>query len=81
MTESTDPQAGPATGPASTPATSPATSPVDPQELRASETDAERTARFERDALPFLDQLYSAGSQSVSVSELQCVDRAVYRSL
>src|SRR3954454_12986720 len=24
------------------------------------ETDAERTARFERDALPFLDQLYSA---------------------
>ena len=26
----------------------------------AQETDAERTARFERDALPFLDQLYSA---------------------
>lgn len=26
----------------------------------ATETDAERTARFERDALPFLDQLYSA---------------------
>jgi RNA polymerase sigma-70 factor, ECF subfamily len=52
MTESTDPQAGPATGPKS--------SPVDPDELRANETDAERTARFERDALPFLDQLYSA---------------------
>src|SRR6187431_2095641 len=48
MTESTDPQAGPATGA------------VDPDELRANETDAERTARFERDALPFLDQLYSA---------------------
>ena len=30
--------------------------PVDP----ATETDAERSARFERDALPFLDQLYSA---------------------
>jgi RNA polymerase sigma-70 factor, ECF subfamily len=29
---------------------------VDP----ATETDAERSARFERDALPFLDQLYSA---------------------
>ena len=26
----------------------------------ATETEAERTARFERDALPFLDQLYSA---------------------
>jgi RNA polymerase sigma-70 factor (ECF subfamily) len=26
----------------------------------ATETDAERSARFERDALPFLDQLYSA---------------------
>ena len=26
----------------------------------ATETDAERTARFERDALPFLDQLYGA---------------------
>ena len=26
----------------------------------ATETDEERTARFERDALPFLDQLYSA---------------------
>ena len=26
----------------------------------ATETDAERTARFERDAMPFLDQLYSA---------------------
>src|SRR6476619_3457026 len=47
MTESTDPQAGPATGA------------VDPDELRANETDAERTARFERDALPFLDQLYA----------------------
>src|SRR4029079_16546486 len=52
MTESTDPQPGPATGPKS--------SPVDPDELRANETDAERTARFERDALPFLDQLSSA---------------------
>ena len=29
---------------------------VDP----STETDDERTARFERDALPFLDQLYSA---------------------
>ena len=29
---------------------------VDP----ATETDDERSARFERDALPFLDQLYSA---------------------
>ncbi len=27
---------------------------------RETETDAERSARFERDALPFLDQLYSA---------------------
>src|SRR5690242_19864076 len=27
---------------------------------RATETDEERTLRFERDALPFLDQLYSA---------------------
>ena len=26
----------------------------------ATETDAERTARFERDALPYLDQLYGA---------------------
>ena len=26
----------------------------------ATETDADRSARFERDALPFLDQLYSA---------------------
>ena len=26
----------------------------------ATETDAERSARFERDAMPFLDQLYSA---------------------
>jgi len=52
MTESTDPQAGRASGPKS--------SPVDPDELRANETEAERTARFERDALPFLDQLYSA---------------------
>ena len=33
---------------------------VDPATVLASETDAERTARFERDALPFLDQLYSA---------------------
>jgi RNA polymerase sigma-70 factor (ECF subfamily) len=34
---------------------------VDPAEIdRATETDAERTARFERDALPFLDQLYGA---------------------
>ncbi|QWC84759.1 sigma-70 family RNA polymerase sigma factor [Nocardioidaceae bacterium] len=28
--------------------------------VRAEETDAERAARFERDALPFLDQLYAA---------------------
>ncbi len=34
----------------------PADAPVDP----ATETDAERAARFERDALPFLDQLYGA---------------------
>jgi RNA polymerase sigma-70 factor (ECF subfamily) len=34
---------------------------VDPAEIDpATETDAERTARFERDALPFLDQLYGA---------------------
>ena len=26
----------------------------------ATETEAERTARFERDALPYLDQLYGA---------------------
>ena len=29
-------------------------------DLRESETEAERTLRFEQDALPFLDQLYSA---------------------
>jgi len=35
---------------------------IDPSEIDvATETAAERTARFERDALPFLDQLYSAG--------------------
>lgn len=34
--------------------------PVDPAVDLATETDAERSARFERDALPFLDQLYSA---------------------
>ncbi len=34
---------------------------IDPADIDlATETDAERTARFERDALPFLDQLYSA---------------------
>jgi RNA polymerase sigma-70 factor (ECF subfamily) len=34
---------------------------IDPSEIDvATETAAERTARFERDALPFLDQLYSA---------------------
>jgi RNA polymerase sigma-70 factor (ECF subfamily) len=33
---------------------------VDAEVDLATETDAERTARFERDALPFLDQLYSA---------------------
>jgi len=60
MTESTAPQAGPATGPKTGPKSSPKSSSVDPDELRANETDAERTARFERDALPFLDQLYSA---------------------
>jgi len=32
----------------------------DTQETTTVETDEERTARFERDALPFLDQLYSA---------------------
>lgn len=34
--------------------------PVDAPVDRDTESDAERTARFERDALPFLDQLYSA---------------------
>src|SRR6188508_137643 len=34
---------------------------VDPAEIDvATESEAERTARFERDAMPFLDQLYSA---------------------
>src|SRR3954447_23508903 len=33
---------------------------VDPEVDLATETEAERQARFERDALPFLDQLYSA---------------------
>jgi RNA polymerase sigma-70 factor (ECF subfamily) len=34
---------------------------MDPAEVdRSTETDAQRTARFERDALPFLDQLYGA---------------------
>ena len=33
---------------------------VDPVDDRATESEADRTARFERDALPFLDQLYSA---------------------
>ena len=34
---------------------------IDPGEIdMATETAADRTARFERDALPFLDQLYSA---------------------
>jgi len=33
---------------------------VDPVVDVATETDAERSARFEREALPFLDQLYSA---------------------
>jgi len=33
---------------------------VDPPVDVAAETEAERSARFERDALPFLDQLYSA---------------------
>ncbi len=32
----------------------------DPDTLLAEETDAERVARFERDALPMVDQLYSA---------------------
>jgi RNA polymerase sigma-70 factor, ECF subfamily len=37
------------------------TTPADVDEIDvATETDAERTARFEQDALPFLDQLYSA---------------------
>ena len=34
--------------------------PVDPDALLRDETDEERSARFERDALPFLDQLYGA---------------------
>jgi RNA polymerase sigma-70 factor (ECF subfamily) len=34
--------------------------PVDPAALLRDETDDERSARFERDALPFLDQLYGA---------------------
>ncbi len=39
----------------------PATDDVDLDEIDpATETDAQRTARFERDALPFLDQLYGA---------------------
>ncbi len=33
---------------------------LDPDRLLAEETPEERSARFERDALPFLDQLYSA---------------------
>src|ERR687897_3569014 len=34
---------------------------VDPADIDvATESEADRTARFERDALPFLDQLYSA---------------------
>ncbi len=32
-----------------------------PEEVGMVETSEQRTARFERDALPFLDQLYSAG--------------------
>ncbi len=46
------------------PASAPAALPTDDQPVevadRETETDAERTARFERDALPFLDPLYSA---------------------
>ncbi len=33
---------------------------AEPADDRATETEAERSARFERDAMPFLDQLYSA---------------------
>ena len=36
------------------------TAPEDPDTLLREETADERTARFERDALPFLDQLYGA---------------------
>jgi RNA polymerase sigma-70 factor, ECF subfamily len=32
----------------------------DPETAEAPETDAQRSARFERDAMPYLDQLYSA---------------------
>ncbi len=34
--------------------------PTDPESLEAPETDEQRSARFERDAMPYLDQLYSA---------------------
>src|SRR6476660_1322000 len=43
----------------SAPDTAPATSEPD----RAQETDAELTARFERDAIPLLDQLYGGARQ------------------
>ncbi len=33
---------------------------LDPETAEAPETDAQRSARFERDAMPYLDQLYSA---------------------
>jgi RNA polymerase sigma-70 factor (ECF subfamily) len=33
---------------------------TDPEAASASETDEQRSARFERDAMPYLDQLYSA---------------------
>lgn len=53
MTPPTDGSTGAA--PAAKP-TDEAAAPVDP----ATESDAERQARFERDAMPYLDQLYSA---------------------
>lgn len=55
--------APPASRPESEPAlsTAPATAPSDDGNVDvATETQAERVARFERDAMPYLDQLYSA---------------------
>ena len=51
------------TGRAGSPATidpTPTTGSGEPVDPRASESEAERTARFERDALQYLDQLYAA---------------------
>ncbi|WP_344009296.1 sigma-70 family RNA polymerase sigma factor [Nocardioides lentus] len=47
--------------PTATPTAVPTAPPADDVEIDvATESQADRTARFERDALPFLDQLYSA---------------------